>query len=224
MRKGRAIAAAVAKANVISCVGYQMRYLPHVAWARSFLQGKAISLVAGNRWGGIPGGPDHWWRVMERSGGMLHEMATHNLDLMRCLVGDVVRVSARYASHVLSDVPNLTVPDSQVVLLEFANGANGYFSTSCALTKAGGWSSVDIIARDVMLRIGFGEVAVIPEGAVEVNLPPPGMTIQQAFIHAIRTGDRSVIRSDYHDALKTAAVTLAANQSAKTGKPVTLSA
>jgi len=46
------------------------------------------------------------------------------------------------------------------------------------------------------------------------------MNLQEAFIHAVRTGDRSVIRSDYFDALKTTEVTLGANESARTGKPV----
>jgi predicted dehydrogenase len=151
---------------------------------------------------------------------MFHEMATHNMDLMRYVAGDVTRVQARYSLNALKDVENLTVPDAQVVLLEFKNGASGYFSTSCALTQGGGWSSVDVIARDVMLRIGHGSIAVMPEGAVEVELPPQGMNIQQAFIHAIRTGDRSVVRSDYLDALKTSEVTLGANQSAKTGQAV----
>ena len=220
MPKGLAIAEAIKKAGVISSVGYQMRYLPEPQWARSFLSDKPISLVAGSRWGRIPRGPDHWLRVMARSGGMFHENATHNMDLMRYLAGDVARVQARYSLNVLKDVENLTVPDAQVVLLEFSSGASGYFSTSCALTKGGGWSSVDVIARDVMLRIGYGSIAVVPEGAVPVELPPQGMNIQQAFIHAIRTGDRSVIRSDYLDALKTTEVTLGANQSAKTGEPV----
>jgi len=222
MQKGLEIADAIKNANVISSVGYQLRYTPVAEWARTFLQGKPVSLVAGNRWGGIPGGPDHWWRVMARSGGMFHEQATHNMDLMRYFVGDVARVYARYSFNVLKEVENLTVPDAQVILLEFKNGATGCFSTSCALTKGGvgGWGSLDVILRDVMLHIGYEDITVVPEGAVEVELPPRGMSIQQAFIHAIRTGDRSVIRSDYHDALKTTEVTLAANQSAKTGKPV----
>ncbi len=220
MEKGRGIAEAIEKAGIISSVGYQLRYTPVADAARAFLADRAVALVAGNRWGGIPGGPEHWWRVMERSGGMLHEMASHNVDFIRYLVGDVTRVCARYSLNVLKNVENLTVPDAQVVAMEFKNGATGYFSTSCALTKGGGWSSTDVILRDVMLRMTFSEIQVVPEGAAEIELPGPGMNIQQAFIHAVRTGDRSVIRSHYFDALKTAEVTLGANQSAATGKPV----
>jgi len=73
-----------------------------------------------------------------------------------------------------------------------------------------------------MLRTNFSQITVSPEGAAEIALPEQGMTIQQAFIHALRTGDRSVIRSDYWDALKTAEVTLGATESAKTGKAVAM--
>lgn len=218
MEKGKEIAAAIKKHDVISCVGYQLRYTPAAEAARAFCRGKPVSLVAANRWGGIPGGPEHWWRVMARSGGMFHEMATHNMDMVRYLVGEVKRVCARYSLNVLQDVENLTVPDAQVVLLEFRNGASGYFSTSCALTKGGWFSSLDVVMRDVMLQWRGSELTVVPEEAGKVELPPEGMNIDEAFIHAVRTGDRSVIKSDYWDALKTTEVTLGANRSAETGE------
>ena len=219
LEQGKEIAKAIKKNKVISSVGYQMRYMPGAAAAKAFLAGKPIALAAGTRWGGIAGGPEHWWRVMARSGGMLHEQATHQLDLMRYLVGDVARVYAHYSLNVLKDVENLTIPDAQAVVLEFRNGATGYFSTSCALTRGGYHSAVEIVLRDMMLRVGQ-QITVIPEGAATIELPPAGMSIDEAFIHAIRTGDRSVIRSDYYDALKTTEVTLAANKSAETGRPV----
>ncbi len=222
MDRGLEILEAIKEAGIISSVGYQLRYWPVVDAAREFLAGKQVSLVAGNRWGGIPGGPDHWWRVMERSGGMFHEMATHNMDFIRYVIGDVATVYARYSLNVLSDVENLTVPDAQVIVMELKNGATGYFSASCALTKGGGWGSTDVILRDMLLRIGFDKISVIPEDAAGITLPEPGMNLEEAFIHAVRTGDRSVVRSDYRDALKTCEVTLGANESARTGKPVAM--
>jgi predicted dehydrogenase len=220
MEEGLRAAEAIKKANVISCVGYQLRYSPVAQAARAFLAGKDIALVAGNRWGGIAGGPEHWWRVMKRSGGMFHEQATHNMDIMRYVVGDVARVYARYSLNALKGVENLDIPDAQVILLEFKNGATGYFSASCTLTKGGGWSSTDVVLRDMRLQISYNEITVHPQGAATIELPPAGMGIDQAFIHAIRTGNRSLIRSDYWDALKTTEVTLGANESAVTGKPV----
>ena len=220
MRKGLEIAEAIEKAGIISSIGYQVRYMPVASALRSFLAGKTIAMVAGNRWGGVPGDENHWWRVMEKSGGMLHEQATHNVDFIRYVVGDIASVCARYSLNALEGMTNLTAPDAQVAVMEFKNGATGYFAATCALTRGGGWSSLDIILKDMMVRTNFSQITVSPEGAAEIALPEKGMNIQQAFIHAIKTGDRSVIRSDYWDALKTAEVTLGANESARTGKAV----
>jgi len=220
MQQGLEIAGAIKKAGIISCVGYQVRYMPVSSALRDFLRGKTIAMVAGNRWGGVPGDENHWWRVMEKSGGMLHEMATHNVDFMRYTVGDIASVCARYSLKALVGVKNLTVPDAQVALLEFRNGATGYFAATCALTQGGGWGSIDVILKDMMVRTNFSQITVSPEGAAAIPLPEQGMSIQQAFIHALRTGDRSAIRSDYWDALKTTEVTLGANESARTGKAV----
>jgi len=219
MEKGKEIWRAIKKAKVISCVGYQMRYMPAASAAKQFLAGRPVALVAAHRFGGIAGGPEHWWRVWERSGGMLHEQATHQVDIIRYLVGDITRVCARYSLNVLKDVENLDIPDAQAMVMEFKNGATGYFAASCALTKGGYSGGVDIVLRDMILRFGQ-ELTVVPEGAASIKLPAPGMNIDQAFIYAIRTGDRSVIKSDYYDALKTTEVTLGANKSAETGRPV----
>ena len=220
LEHGLRIAQAIDQSGIISCAGYQLRYTPVAAAARQFLADKQVALVAGNRWGSVPGDENHWWRVMEHSGGMFHEMATHNMDAIRYVVGEVASVYARYSSTVLGDLPNLTVPDGQVIVMEFKQGATGYFSTSCALTKGGGWSSTSFILRDMMLQMSHDSLTVQPEGAATIELPEAGPGIQESFIHAIRTGDRSIIRSDYADALKTAEVTLGANESARTGRSV----
>jgi len=101
-------------------------------------------------------------------------MATHHVDFVRYLVGDVTRVYARYSLNALKGVENMTVPDAQAVVVEFKNGATGYFSTSCALTKGGGWSSTDIVLRDVMLRLSFQGVTVSPEGRRRSSFHRPG--------------------------------------------------
>jgi len=220
MEKGLQIAEAIKKAGVISAVGYQLRYSSAVQWVKDFLRGKQVSMVAGNRWGGIPGDENHWWRVMDVSGGMFHEMATHGMDFIRYVVGDVASVYARYSLTVLKGMQNLTVPDSQVIVMEFKNGATGYYSTNCALTAGGGWTSTDFILKDLLVRHSWSGVTVSPEGAVTVELPEEKMNADEAFIEAIRTGDHSLVLTDYFDGLKTSEVTLGANESARTGKPV----
>jgi predicted dehydrogenase len=222
MEKGLEIWEAIKRNDVISSVGYQLRYSPSAQGVKAFLKDKQVALVASSRWGGIAGGPSHWWRVWKHSGGMFHEQATHGMDFIRYVVGDVARVSARYSLTVLRDVENLDIPDSQVIMLEFKSGAVGYYAASCALTKGGGGSTTEFILRDMMVRHTWGGVQVIPEEAGKIELPEQKMNEDEAFVEAVRTGDRSLILSDYFDALKTSEVTLGANASAQTGKPVSM--
>ncbi|MGC8631783.1 MAG: Gfo/Idh/MocA family protein, partial [Thermoprotei archaeon] len=60
-------------------------------------------------------------------------------------------------------------------------------------------------------------------GAVKVTIngePDIFKLEDRAFIDAVKSGDRSIIKSNYADALKTAAVTIAALNSLETGQPV----
>jgi myo-inositol 2-dehydrogenase / D-chiro-inositol 1-dehydrogenase len=53
-----------------------------------------------------------------------------------------------------------------------------------------------------------------------VNTGNPYLKESEAFLHAVRTGDRSRILSDYEDGYKTLKVTCAAYESAQSGIPV----
>jgi hypothetical protein len=78
-----------------------------------------------------------------------------------------------------------------------------------------------VLDGHLMLRYSRGGLQIVPEGAATIEVEDkPMFSIDEAFIHAIKTGDASVVRSPYPDALKSAAVSIAANQSAKEGRPV----
>lgn len=220
LETGLKILKAIEKAGVMSSVGYGMRYMATVQAVKTFLNGREVAMICANRWGGIAGDEHHWWRVYEKSGGQLVEMATHQLDTMRWFAGDIKEVYARYAQRATRDLPNVTVPDVQAVVMEFVSGAVGYISTSCALNQGGYVMNMHVILKDMALEVGR-EVRVIPEGAAEVGpLPESVPSIDQAFIAAVKTGDRSRILCDYREGLKSAAACIAANESAATGKPV----
>jgi len=219
LEKGLEILAAVERAGVMSSVGYQMRHLPAVQAAHGFLQEREIAMISANRWGGIPGDENHWWRVFAKSGGQLLEMATHQVDAMRLLAGDVKQVYARYGQRVTREVPNMTVPDVQAAVLEFASGVVGYVSTSCALTRGGYVMDLRVVLRDMVLEVGR-ELKVIPEGAAEIPRAGEEQGIDAAFVQALQTGDPAPIQCDYREGLKSAAVSIAANESAASGKVV----
>ena len=222
LETGIRIAEAIEKSGVISCVGYQGRYNNVATAARDFLKDKTVGMVACHRWGGIAGGPSHWWRVMEKSGGMLHEQATHQLDMIRYTAGEIVEVYKIDAMKINIDQENNTIPDAEVVTLQFESGAVGYISTSSALINGGGGSRTDFIVEGhYTLQLAWGDARIISKDAatIEVSDGQP-LSIDEAFIQAIQTGDRSLIRSSYADGLKSAAVSIAANQSSREGRPV----
>ncbi len=219
MDKGYEIAEEIDKAGVLSCVGYQLRLLDSVQRARRYLATRTIGMVSAHRWGGLAGTP--WWRVMDRSGGQLHEQTTHQVDLMRYLAGEIAEVYAQYSLRVMSDVDNLDIPDAQGALLKFHDGAIGMVMTSPMMRQGGGVSDLKFLVEDHVLEWQIGGNVMMPDDEPEVTAEPQEtMNIDEAFIAAIRSDDSTTIPCSYRSGLQTSAVTLAANASARTGKPV----
>lgn len=219
MEKGLQIRDAVRAAGVMTSVGYSLRYLAATEAARRYLSGRTVAMVTANRWGGLPA--TSWWRVMDQSGGQLVEMTTHQVDLMRYLAGEIVEVHARYARRALTDVEGVTVPDVQIATFLFDNGAVGSVTTSCALTQGGGRSDLDFVLRDALLHYTTRDLRVAPDSAAQPEPVTESLpNVDQAFIRAIQDGNPGPIRCDYEDGLRTLDVTLAANESARTGQAV----
>ncbi len=136
---------------------------------------------------------------------------------MRWVAGDVERVYARYGHQVGAQIADLSVPDSQVVVLEFGNGTVGYVSTSCVLRNGGGQNHMQVLLEDVRVDVGR-DLLIQPEGALDMPAAYDGDDIDSAFLRALATGDKSHILCDYEEGLKTAAVSIAANRSAASGQ------
>ena len=217
MEKGLEILEAVQKSGVLTSVGYQQRYTGWAKQGRDFLNDKTVAMALAYRWGGLPGTP--WWRVMAQSGGQIVEQTTHQIDLLRYLVGDVAEVHAYYATRALNDVENLDIPDVYALSLQFENGAVGTLSSTCVLRNGGGSNGIDIIMRDMRATVDGNGVTVFPGGAAEVGEMRESEDIDEVFMAAIRSGDESGILSDFEDGLRSLDISLAANKSAETGQP-----
>jgi predicted dehydrogenase len=219
---GREIAAALDEAGVVSCVGYQLRLLDTTRQARAFLAGKTVAMVTCRRWGGLPGQP--WWRRMALSGGQLVEQTTHQVDLMRYIMQDeIVEVFAWYALRTMHDVEGLDIPDTQCALFKFASGALGTLSTTPMLNRGAGRGELEFLLRDQILCWGVERNRLEPEDDPAVTAPPqPTPNIDQAFIAAVLARDPALSPCTYRDGLQTCAVTLACNQSAASGEPVSV--
>ena len=86
------------------------------------------------------------------------------------------------------------------------------------------WSvSLQIIGRGVVAEIGAGrsEVLFAGESAKQyVVEQEPNRLMNEAFVHAVRTGDTAAIQSDYADGLRTFELTYAAHLAAERGEVV----
>lgn len=224
LEKAKAIEAAIAQAGVISSVGYHFRYMATTQKARELLEGKTVGMVTGWWMGGMPGVA--WWRVMEQSGGQFVEQTTHIVDLARYLVDDIVEVYALMTNRKLHrEVENYSVYDVGAVAVKFASGVIGAIHNTCLLNM--GWRvGLEVVTPELIVETDWGKVKTTEPGKETVYQlsSNPYLEENKAFLHAIVTGDRSGIRSTYADAVKTLAVTLAANESAQTGQPVRVEA
>ncbi len=215
METARKVEAAVQQAGVMTCVGYQLRYSGAADIVRKALEGETISMVVGKYWSGSGrGDASAWLRQFAKSGGQLVEQATHTIDLMRFLVGEVVEVTARHASRQLHAID---CPDVHTVLFEFENGALGTLTTTWAYDSSD-WSNanvLDILYGRCLIRWSGGRVRITEQGeAREQTAPGPG--IDEVFVEAVRRGDASEIRSSYGDAVKSLGVSLAAVEAGET--------
>lgn len=220
LERARQVEAAIHKAGVLSAVGYHFRYYAATERARERLQGLPVALTIGYWHGGMPGVA--WWRQHALSGGQLVEQTTHIVDLARYLVGEIQEVHAYFAQGVAPlPFPDGDVSEAGVVAMRFANGAVGVITNTCML-NAPGEVALKIYTPDRILEVGWGKLIETEANRREEfsARDNPYLSEDRAFIEAIRTGNGSLIRSPYADAVRTLAVTLAADESARIGKPV----
>jgi myo-inositol 2-dehydrogenase / D-chiro-inositol 1-dehydrogenase len=235
METAREIEREAARAGVIAAVGYHWRYAMPIARAREVLEGATIGMVLGYWMGGGPQPgttfrPGYWWGVKEKSGGQIVEQTTHIVDSARYLAGEVATVHANLAQRALGNVEGFNAPDVGTVNLKFESGAVGIIVNACMLPR-GGQVMLQVIAQGgerLMTESSLNSLKVTrPDSITEYPVGPDGFSRafaseDAAFVHAVATGNPSELRSTYSDAVKTLAVSLAANESAETGDPIRL--
>lgn len=208
------IANRVRRTNVITCVGYQLRYTAAAQATRAFLADKTLGMAVGRYW--CPSGRGNsWLQQWARSGGQIVEQATHTIDMMRFLCGEISEVFCLQANRTLK---NIDCPDHNVLAMRFVSGALGSLTACWAYD---GWDGnvVDIFFERYRIAWNAATPTITPAcDAFRVD-PALNRSIDQVFLQAVRTGDRSGILTPYEDGVKSLAVSLAANASAREGLP-----
>ena len=221
------VASAVEEKSIITSVGYQWRYDSAVQMARTLLGNRKIVMVNGYWLGSaVHRATPAWWRDRSLSGGQLIEQSTHIIDLLRYFGGEVTSVYCHQV-HRLTEAAD--IPDAGAMVLEYSSGAMGTVVNGCSLPKNGLRAGASVVAHDLFLEVTQGKTTIHCDGKKDEYTSPrdldhePYFVEDQVFIDAVRLGDRSKIRSDYSDGVRTLAVSLAADESSRSGQPIRVS-
>jgi predicted dehydrogenase len=209
------IAKAIHGKGVVSCVGYQWRYLEVVDRARELLESHPPQLVVGSWLGETPGA--EWWIRKDRSGGQILEQATHIFDLARYLAGEMEPTAAAGRRVPRPDYPNSDILDVTETSVRFASGAIGSFSTTSLLAgphrveldmvSDGLALTLEVLNARLVVRLGTETTTLAPPSEFDT----PYELQNRAFIDAVQ-GKPNRIRSSYADALLTHDLTLSASR------------
>jgi len=228
MPTARKVEKKIAESGKITSVGYHWRYMGATELANEMIGDEPITFIQGRWVGGMP--TVFWWRKTAMSGGQFTEQCTHLVDLARYFAGDVTHVSAGgVKGQMCKRVPDHDVWDAQAAILHFANGLIASIHTA----HLGEWFTdygLRIHTPDSCFEINEvpwnNKLTVHRKGEVSQFVGPQRgwkeahYVEDDVFIQAVRTGDRSKIRCDYSESVKTLAVNLAITKACQTRQVV----
>lgn len=224
MATARKIEAAVAGAGLLTCVGYQLRYTATAQRLQRILADRRVGMGVGRYWCGFTQTMTGGWLIQrDLSGGQMVEQTTHLLDMIRFLAGDVTEVFGHEAKMLKGGGD---CPDVNVALLKLASGGAVTVTSSWGAGDPGDWgdtNQLQLFWDGCRADWSPGSLALSPDGCgTDEADAPAARDIDAVFLDAVRSGDGSSILSPYADAVKSLAISLAIDQSAESGQPVTL--
>ena len=221
VERARQIQKDIEKSGVVASVAHPWRYLSGTDVARELFKDRRVALVRG--WRLVPAPAPGWRTKRESCGGQLLLEATHLIDLARCFGGDVASVyGIQFQGMVAARVPNYDIEDVSVAALRFRSGAVGEVTAADVAPREE--TLLSVIAGDLEIRLTAEALETIQAGtrAVVQHAEPGLAACQRAFVEAVKSGDPKLARSSYADAVQSLAVAVAANESAQTGKVISL--
>lgn len=222
--------AAVAKAGVLFQVGFMRRFDKGFAAAKRKIEAGEIGTpIVAQAMSRDPNCPEPDWAAPANSGGMILDLAIHDFDMLRWLMGDEVQ-------RVYAEGGNLTCPeliqvddiDTAIINLRFANGGLGYVEAgrNC---RYGYDIRCEIRGTEGTLKIGYLRdtpvLSLTPQGVMhdtvawfEERFTPAYHAQLDHFIECIRHEKPPLAgAADARIALQ---ISLAATQSQRQGRPV----
>ena len=208
---------AIAAAGVINQVGYMARYSDITAKAKELVGDQKLTMGIG-RFLTRMGASHPWWGKYEVSRGQMVEQTTHVFDLIRYFLGDVDSVQAYGIKNVSDGIADFE--ECTVCNLKFQSGAVGSITSTC-VARAHENFATELVGDDLYLKLthDLGLRGQIRGEGVDYTGREAGYFRQvEQFVKAVDANDQGAVLSSYADAVKSLAVTLAANRSLETGE------
>jgi predicted dehydrogenase len=231
LQQGKEMIRACREAGVQLLVAHVVRFFPEYAAAKTAVERGDIGDVAVvrlTRASFKPGAPDSWFHNHEQSGGMVMDLMIHDFDYARWIAGDVVSV---FAKRAMQQFPQMD-GDYCVVMLRHKNNAISNIE--------GGWAYPRPMFRTALEIAGSAGLIEHPAGSstplgiylkqnasgsqpdIAVPLSPlaedPYVTEIRHFYRVLTEGIAPRVTAE--DGLEALRISLAAIQSARTGKRV----
>jgi predicted dehydrogenase len=232
---GRAIAAAWRERGCVCAVGYQWRSLDILAEARAALAGARPALIVSRSYGPTEPargdlaavGSGTWFSDPRRSGGILFELASHDVDLMLALAGeaDSVQATAAAGGLALRGLDAAGLHDVVSVVIRCRGGGVGAVNAGWTTEGSPPLYAMDVLAADATLTLELDPALRLRGRAggrtvAASDTIAPRLHSQQRFFAAVERGDPSDVACTPDDALETLAVLLAAETAIATGAVV----
>lgn len=233
IKEGKEMIAACKKADVHFYVAHVVRYFPEYAGAYQTVQGGQIGKVGTMRFRRGSFRPKkavgNWFLDEAKSGGMMLDLMIHDFDYARWVGGNVTRVFAKKVSNMQKDA-NL---DYGMAILTHEDGAISHITGAWAYPPPTFRTGLEISGDAGMIHSDSDSTAPITTyllakagEAPDVGLPSspvaesPYTTQIKEFYDGICSG--KAVRLTAEDGLAALEIGLAAIESAKTGKAVSL--
>lgn len=224
--EARQIAKDVEASGLITAVGFQDRYLDLIEIVRDELsKHRPGGLVYGSWVGDIPS--VWWWQKKSTSGGQLVEQSIHLVDGLRYLFGEPLSVYATASRGIVKPGETASAEydtdDHSTVVYRFKNNFTATLVSGCYSRDVRPRNGLYITLDDMVLDYRLRSNLIITTAKETRDIPlrmEPIFSLDHAFFNAVLTGDKSLIRSDYPDALKTLEMAFAANRSMESGQVI----
>lgn len=228
LNQAREIARRVKEKGLITSVGFQDRYIKLMEMVKEEVDNAPKGGLVYGAWiGGIPG--VWWWQKKSTCGGQLVEQNIHLLDGLRWLYGEPLSVYATATTGMIKAgqdgvSPEYDTDDHSTAVIRFENNVTATLVSACYSRSVRPNCGLVITLPDKVLDYRLRNNLIIHTAAETRDIPREKQDhtyyLDDAFVHAVETGDASRIRSPYADALKTLELGFAANESMESGQVI----